>query len=343
MSKLAEIILTDAESICQKINLNELKDKTILLTGASGLIGTYFLASIYCYLKNNNISINVCAVGHGDFSEHLSSFLDYPGAKIFQGDLTDTGFIKTLPKADYIIHAAGYGQPGRFMENQIKTIQLNTSTTIALLEKLLPNGKFLFASTSEVYSGLPNPPYKEDQIGTTNTTYPRSCYIEGKRCGEAICNAFRAQGVQAKSARLSLAYGPGTKIGDKRAINNFIYKGLQGKIDLLDGGEAKRTYCYITDAVEIMWHILLDGKEAIYNVGGNSKTTIADLAKKIGDFTGSTVVFPEVLSGKSLVGAPEDVVLDMSLVKNEFGKEDFVSFDDGLKRAIEWQKELYKI
>ena len=109
-----------------------------------------------------------------------------------------------------------------FMQNPVKTLQLNTSTTLLLFEKLLPGGKFLFISTSELYSGLSHPPFTEQQIGTTNTTHPRACYIEGKRCGEAIVNAFREQGVNAKSARLALAYGPGTE-AKRYACIEFVY------------------------------------------------------------------------------------------------------------------------
>ncbi|MEK7097218.1 MAG: NAD-dependent epimerase/dehydratase family protein, partial [Patescibacteria group bacterium] len=169
-----------------------------------------------------------------------------------------------------------------------------------------------------------------------------SCYIEAKRCGEAICNAYRAKGVQAKSARLSLAYGPGTKQGDLRVLNSFIQKAIQGKIEMLDYGEAKRTYCYISDAIEIMWKILLFGKEPVYNVGGFSNITIADLARKIGKYLDIPVVFPKISSDK-ISGAPVDVSLDMSKVKNEFGKTEYVSLDEGLERTIEWQKKLYQI
>ena len=169
------------------------------------------------------------------------------------------------------------------MENQVKTLKINTIGTFNLLEKLLPEGKFMFISSSEVYSGLSTPPHRENEIGTTNTTHPRSCYIEAKRCGEAICNAYRAMGIQAKSARLSLAYGPGTRPNDMRVINSFIQKALiQGYINLMDQGLAFRTYCYISDAMEIMWNILVKGKEPVYNVGGFSKVTIAELAKLIG-------------------------------------------------------------
>jgi len=143
------------------------------------------------------------------------------------------------------------------MEKSTKTLKLNTETTFYLFDKLKKNGKFLFLSTSEVYSGLANPPHKESEIGTTNTTHPRSCYIEAKRCGEAICNAHREKGVQSKSARLSLAYGPGTKPNDLRVINSFIQKALQGKRELLDQGEAKRTYCYKSDKTEIMETVLI--------------------------------------------------------------------------------------
>jgi nucleoside-diphosphate-sugar epimerase len=240
-----------------------------------------------------------------------------------------------------IIHAGGYGQPGKFMIDPMKTLKLNTTLTIKLFEKLKQNGKFLFISSSEVYSGLTKSPFSENQIGTTNTDHPRSCYIEAKRCGEAIVFSARNQGIDAKSVRLSLAYGPGTKKDDKRVINSFIGRALvEKKIDMMDDGSALRTYCYVTDAVEIMWKILLEGKENIYNVGGKSKTTIADLAKLIGKTLKVPVNIPK--SNKHLSGAPDDVSLNLDKIKKEFKKTDFVSLEDGMKKTIEWQKELYK-
>jgi len=211
---------------------------------------------------------------------------------------------------------------------------------MALLDNLADGGRFLFISTSEVYSGLPNPPYHEAQIGTTNTTHARSCYIEAKRCGEAICNAYSARGVSARSARLALAYGPGTKPGDKRVINAFIERALsQSVLKLQDSGEAKRTYCYVSDAIEILWHILLRGTQPIYNVGGQSRTTVADLAKEVGRIAAVPVEFPQ--SAQALQGAPEDVALDMDRVQNEFGKRQYISFEQGLRQTIEWQRALY--
>lgn len=341
MNKLAEIIYKDAENICKNIDFKDIFGKTVMITGASGLIGNYFLACLKKISTNERSSIKTIAVMQNEPLNYLEVFLDYPGAEKFFGDLSDYEFCRKLPEADFIIHVAGYGQPGRFMEDRVKTLKLNTFSTFLLFEKLNPKGKFLFASSSEVYSGLPNPPYKEGDIGITNTTHPRSCYIEAKRCGEAICNAYREKGADAKSVRLSLAYGPGTKAGDRRVLNNFIYKGICGEIDLLDRGLANRTYCYVSDAVEIMWNVLLKGGDAVYNIGGDSKITIGDLAKKIGKHMNVPVVFPENTEN-SVVGAPEDVSLDMSKVKSEFKKTKFISLDDGLAKTIEWQRELYK-
>ena len=91
----------------------------------------------------------------------------------------------------------------------------------------------------------------------------------------------------------------------------------------------------------MLWNILLFGKNDIYNVGGFSKTSIADLAKNVCDILNSKCEIPQDDNNK-LSGAPEDVSLDMGRYISEFNKVDFVSLEEGLKRTIEWQKELYK-
>lgn len=340
MNKLAELMLQDAQRVCERVDFNELEGKSILITGASGLIGSNFLASLNYFKTKIRLPFKVYNITNANPAEYFKEIAGFKGSEMLQGDLTDINFCRNLPKADYIIHAAGYGQPGKFLQDPIKTIKLNTVVLFELFDKLMNSGKLLFLSSSEVYAGLPHPPYKETDIGTNNTNHPRACYIEAKRCGEAICNAYRQKGVGAKSARLSLAYGPGTRDGDKRVINEFIRKGLGGRISLLDQGQAKRTYCYVSDAIEIMWNILFRGLEAIYNVGGCSNGTIQELAQKIGDYLKVPVTYPAgVLEG--LIGAPEDVFLDMSKAEHEFNKKEYISLTEGLKKTIEWQKLLY--
>jgi len=339
MNKLAQLILDDVSSINKGIDLSFLNNKTVLITGATGLIGNYLTAYFKLYRDKTNSNYKLFLTAFNKPDNYYYDLFDSNKDLFLNGDLTDKNFISNLPSADLIIHAAGYGQPGKFMDDQLKTLKLNTLATFNLFERLNRGGRFLFISSSEVYNGSMRTPFKEDDIGCTNTDNFRSCYIEGKRCGEAICFAHRQKGVDARIARLSLAYGPGTKKNDQRVINNFIVKGLDSRIDLIDFGLANRTYCYVTDAIEIMLNVIVNGKDFIYNVGGESRTTIGDLAKKIGRIMDVPVIFPN--QAKPLTGAPDDVSLDLTKIKSHFNKNKFTKLDDGLVKTINWQRILY--
>ena len=334
-----DIISQGAAKICERINLTGLQDKTILITGASGLLGTYFLATL-SQLHASGMAMKVIAQVRSEPAPHTVELVRRGGFQLVQVNIADHYECSTLPQADVVIHSAGYAQPAIFMANPAATIQVNTAATAMLLEKLRPNGSFLFLSSSEVYSGINKPLVDESDIGLTTPLHPRSSYIEGKRCGEAICNAYRSKGIRAVSARLALAYGPGTRKHDKRAMNSFIEKALfQGCIELMDAGKAIRTYCYVTDAVELMWQAVLHGKQPVYNIGGHSTVTIRELATLIGNITGVPVSLPKKQT--KVAGAPKEVRLDLTRVESEFHKSDYVSLDDGLRATIDWQRGAY--
>jgi UDP-glucuronate decarboxylase len=338
---LADFISDDAKCIVERVGFSEIKGKSVLITGASGLVGHYLAAAFNLAARLGQRPSKVFLVTKNPLPDYFKFLTESLPVTLLQGDLTEDLFLQGLPEVDFIIHGAGYGQPKKFMFDAVKTLKINTYSTFRLLEKLNPSGKFLFISSSEIYSGLAHPPYREDQVGLTNTNHPRSCYIEGKRSGEAIVNAYRSRGIVAKSVRLSLAYGPGTKADDDRVLSNFIKRAvLEKQISLMDQGAAHRTYMYITDAAEFILDVLFRGKSDIYNVGGTSHTTIAELAKEVGKTLNVPVSFPESTGG-GLAGAPDDVFLDMSKASVEFGPRESVDLTQGLKRTIEWQKALY--
>jgi len=336
VDNLGQLIQDDIFTNPNAFEMTDFKFKNILITGASGIVGTYLIATLSRMIKTNQIDSKIDVMIRSQPESFYKDLTSSKNFKIICADLCDLNSINSLGKYDLIIHAASYGQPQKFMSEKVKTLQLNTSVVFSLFEKLNPKGCFIFFSTSEVYSGLVLPPFREDQIGTTNTDHSRACYIEAKRCGEAICNAFREQGFKAHSLRLSLAYGPGARSDDKRVLNNFVKKGLSGNIDLLDGGEAKRTYCYIADVNWIVWRIVQHGTHAIYNVGGESRTTIGQLAQHVGKILNVPVQFPK--KSQEVTGAPDDVQLDMSRFQTEHGSLKFTDLDQGLKKTIAWQK-----
>jgi nucleoside-diphosphate-sugar epimerase len=329
-----QIIDKDILSIASRINFSQINNKKILITGASGIVGIYLISSLKLIMDKFNFEIH--AYVNNPIPKYFGELFE--GVKIKQKDLSED--FDTSEKFDYIIHSAGYGQPNKFLENKIKTIQLNTIGTLNLIKMLNKDGKFLFISTSELYSGNDNQNITENEIGYTNTNHPRSCYIEGKRCGEAIC--FNQNNPNIKVARLSLAYGPGTKINDQRVLNQFIEKGLKhDTINLMDSGSAIRTYCYISDTVEMFWNILLHSKTNLYNVGGFSKISIVELAKKIANKLNKQVVLPS-FNSESILGNPKIVNISIDKYLNEFPKKDFIDLDEGINRTILWQKEIYK-
>lgn len=307
------------------VDLSALAGKQIFVAGATGLVGRAMVDDV----------------------------LDFRNSKGVIDPLKHSTATKT---ADFIIHAAGYSAPEKFTADPIGTIKVNTETLIDLLERLKPGAKFLYISTSELYSGSWKEKHTEQDIGRSDPWHPRAAYIEGKRCGEAICAAYRRKGVDVKVARLALAYGPGTRAGDTRVMNKFIEQALTtGRIEMRDQGNAVRTYCYIDDVVEMLWNILLYGggstfnqvehlhhsgiEPPVYNVGGFSQMTIRELAEMIGEETGASVSIPP--NDYGLPGAPDHVSLDMAKYLREFGKGSWVDMRDGLKRTIAFQRGLY--
>ena len=334
---LLKLLEKDAQYVNERVSLNSLDGLEITITGASGLVGLNIISALNYY--NNNLAkkrININALTFTKPNGIIKDIYFENSIKSIYGDLDDCNFIKNVPLSDCIIHSAGYGQPGKFLDNKIKTIAINTSATIGLSKRLKECGRFLFLSSSEVYSGCLNNKNTEDDIGTTAPTHPRSCYIEGKRSGEAIINILRESGINASSARLALAYGPGVKSNDERVLNQFIQKGIDGKITLLDSGESMRTYGYISDVVIMLLNMLIKNNKAVYNVGGNSMISIRELANKIGEIMKVDVDVPA--SDTFLKDAPKSVGLDLSRIESEYNITDYVGLDQGLKNTIEWIK-----
>lgn len=335
-----ELLRLDAEHALRGLSFEVLRGSKVLVTGASGFIGSHLLTGLLQMQRELEGDLSIHAAVHRNVSPWLQSMCSRGQVTFYEGDLSQTDFISSLPAANVIIHAATYGQPGMFATIPDVTLKLNTLATVFLLDRLRPGDKFLFLSSSEVYGGLANPPFHEEQIGTTNTTHPRACYIEGKRCGEAICQAYRVKGIDAKAVRLCHAYGPGTRSDDQRAMNSFIEMALREKrITLLDAGLARRSYCYISDAGAMLWRVLLMGKDAIYNVGGDYRTTISELAQRIASIMNVEVVMPED-EARSMPGAPNEVRVSIAKFENEFGKPASTDPEAGLRQTIAWHQAI---
>ncbi len=328
---MIRLIEDDAQRVASAIDLEPLAGKAVLVTGATGLIGINLIAALRL-----SGARTIMAASRNGFPAWAASWMDDPRMIDLRMDQANP----MAPRPDVVIHAAGYGQPAKFAAEPLATIRVNTQMTDRLLQQLTPGGKFLFLSSSEVYSGSPRSPHLEGDIGSTAPDHKRASYIEAKRCGEAIVHAHRGDGIDAKIARVALAYGPGTRPDDGRVLNQFVQQALVDKrILMADGGSARRTYCYITDTVEMILAILLQGKQAVYNVGARAGTvTIRGLAEMISAELDVRVL---AVPRDDDPTAPQSVRISMDRYQKEFSPKTFVGLDAGLARTIEFQRMLY--
>jgi len=331
-----KIVLEDVRRIKSRIDLSSLHKKRVLITGGSGLIGQYLLNLLVNLVEFDGFQIEIDSISKriplaGTVSD--SSVINF-----LQVDLGNELILDTRRKYDLIIHAAGYGQPQKFLTDEIATLTINGASTIRLSKYLEEGGIFLFLSTSEVYLGSNNFPNSEADIGQIGSDHQRAPYVIGKSYGETVMASLRRAGINTKIARVALAYGPGTARDDSRVLNEFIRRGiLEKNITLMDQGKAIRTYCYVADTVEMLMNIALFGKSMTYNVGGISRVTVLELAELVGNFLGVEVTTP--LTDSFLSSAPQEVSLDMTQYTQEFGAVDFQSLRNGLGRTINWQRE----
>lgn len=334
----------DCLEYIEKIDLTPLRNKTVYVTGANGLIGTYLIYMLHLANTVKDMGINIAAVSKSPPGSHLQDIFN-DRYTFYSADLNDPRCDCYEPKADYIIHGATYAQPKKFIQNYMDTIHLNTTVTERLLKKAKQdNATLLFLSSSEVY-GNPDEnhiPTKEDYPGLCSPVDIRAIYSESKRMGETLCFAYRNfENVNAKIARISMTYGPGIGLKDERVLAHFLRQALyEKKIVMLDDGRKIRTFCYIADCVLMLLYIMLYGKEFVYNVGGKDSISIRTLAEEICLITGSTLS-EEIANRENLKDvkvSPEMVKLDISRILSEFDMPSFKPFREGLSRTIEWNK-----
>ena len=340
-----KIIEQDCREYMDRIDFSPLRGKTVLITGANGLIGTYLIYMLHMANEIRSMDINIEAVSRSSPNEALSEIFEN-NYRFHSIDLNKADCAELTGKSDYIVHGATYAQPGKFLRNYAETIHLNTAVTERLLQKAAADGAgFLFLSSSEVY-GEPdegNIPTPEEYSGNCSPVSIRSIYSEAKRMGETLCFAYRHfENVDAKIARIAMTYGPGVRMEDERVMAQFIKQALTlKKISMLDDGRKRRTFCYVSDCVLMLLDILLHGTGFVYNVGGRDSITIKELAEEICSQTGSVLSIEPVQrpDAQSIKVSPERVELDIKKVCSEFGLKEFKSISVGLQRTIEWSRE----
>lgn len=284
-----------------------LKGKSVLITGATGLVGSQCARFLLEANRAFDLGIRVEALvrNEGKARDIFSGYSASDGLHFAVGDLSAFDLAGVSP--DYVIHAACPTASGYFASHPVDTADAIVLGTKALLDMAVKENveSFVYVSSMEVYGdgnserGLDRL-LDESRVGYVNPLSVRSCYPEGKRMAEQYCCAYVKQyGLPAKVVRLAQTFGPGIPKDDTRVFAQFARAAMSGgDIVLKTTGASTRMYLYTTDAVRAIFIVLLQGeKGGAYNAANESTySSIVEMANMVAamDASGYSSVRVEV-------------------------------------------------
>ena len=326
----------------QDIAWEKLRGKSVMITGASGMVGTYFVRTLLKLNEISDLDIRVICVVR-NVNKIDDDIRNNDRVEILAHDVTEP--FEYDNNIDYIIHAASPASPLIMKDDPVGTIAANvlgTFNTLKLASEKEVEG-YMFISSREIY-GQPSAEqefFTEDTYGFVNPLDPRSCYPEGKKAAETMCASFKAQyGLNVKVARLAHTYGPGMSIYDGRVQADFLRNVVFNEDILMKSeGLPVRTYTYIADAAAGMFRILLNGEDMVYNIGDeNAKISIRGLAELLAGLIPekNISVKIEIPEGGTKGCAPFTLgILDSSRLR-KIGWKPLYSIEEGFLRTIQY-------
>jgi len=303
--KLTDVVLEDTAEIVADATIPwlELKNSAVLVTGATGLIGSAIVRTLSAANEKYSLDIQIIALGR---NEEKGKILENYGAVFYRHDIC-APFV-FADNIDYIFHCAAVTGSPEWVKNPVGVteISLKGLSNILALAREKRVKSIVYLSSKEVYgdTGHDPAPVTENEFGYIDIKNPRSCYPESKRMCECICNCWFSQyKTPVKIARLAQTFGAGSSIDDPRVFAQFAGSAAAGKdIILHTYGKSTGDYCYISDSVRGLFLLLLKGENGqAYNiVNPEASMTIREMAELIAD---------EVCGGNIsvVVNVPEDI------------------------------------
>lgn len=279
---------------------DKFENKSIMISGATGLIGSMLIDVI---MKKNDEGLNctVYALGRSEirmksrfeycFDNSLFVFVEYDVNKELHFDWNI--------KIDYILHLASNTHPMQYSTDPIGTITTNIIGVKNLLDFAVEHktSRFVFASSIEIYGENRGDveKFNEKYCGYIDCNTMRAGYPESKRCGEALCQAYKAQkNLDIVISRLTRSYGPTLLKTDTKALSQFLHKAVtEENIVLKSEGNQFYSYLHVMDSVSGLLTVLLRGENGeAYNISDDASDIILrDLATIIANYSGKKIVF----------------------------------------------------
>lgn len=279
--------------------IEELQNKKIMISGATGMIGSCIIDIIMYQNKTRSLNCSIIALGRNE-TKAKNRFNDYWNSPFFK--FTKCDINKKIiydGHIDYLIHAASNTHPIAYATDPIGTIATNIIGTNNLLEFASQENisRTIFLSSVEIYGQNKDDvnKFSEDYLGYINSNTLRAGYPESKRAGEALCQAYISQkNIDIIVLRLARVFGPTMLMSDSKASSQFIKSAINGKdIILKSEGTQKYSYIYSLDAAAAILFCLLNGSNGeAYNITNPlCDVTLKSLAEIIADLAHTNIRF----------------------------------------------------
>ena len=280
--------ISDIDKVIEVVpELDRLAEKSLMITGAAGLVCSAIVDIIFRYNDTHDEKIQVLAAGR--WPEEMSArFGDLVNREDFTFVVYDASKTDNVIDfhADYIIHGASNASPNMIVKEPVETMMSNFLGMKYLLDYAKEQGtkRILYISSSEVYGEKEGTePYKEGQYGYIDLLKSRNSYSVGKRAAETLCASYADEyGMESVIVRPGHIYGPTASPYDKRVASAWSYAVAKGEdIVMKSDGSQIRSYCYCLDCASAMLKVLLCGENChAYNISNpDSIISIKDMAE----------------------------------------------------------------
>lgn len=349
MAGVTDVIRLDARGIVSRLEstLPLFAGSTILVSGAAGFLCSYFLDTFAA--MNEQLDRPCRVIGLDNFRsgvpDRLAHLEQDPHFTFVAHDVSRP--FEPKQPVDWIIHGASIASPTFYRRFPLETIDVNINGTRHMLDQARRGGKsMLLLSTSEIY-GDPDAqhiPTSEDYRGFVSCTGPRACYDESKRVAETLATTyFRLFQTPVKTVRLFNVYGPGQRLDDQRVIPDMMSAALGGRpIILYSDGRATRSFCYVSDAITGMLHVLVSQASGeAFNVGNDAEEiSMGQLANMMAEIAGVGVEFGRTSDQHYLTDNPQRRCPNITKLCRLADWRPVVGLRAGLSRTLESYRSL---
>ena len=346
----------------QKIDLN---NKTILVTGSSGFIGSYLTKRLLTEFEGIKI------VGLDNMNDYydvslkeyrLNELTKYDNYTFIKGNLADKELINKIfsdYKFDVVVNLAAQAGVRYSIDHPDCYIESNIIGFYNILEACRnhPVEHLVYASSSSVYGNNEKVPYSTDD----KVDNPISLYAATKKSNELLAHCYsKLYNIPSTGLRFFTVYGPAGR--PDMAYFSFTNKLINGEtIKIFNYGNCKRDFTYVDDIVEGIIRVMKGAPEkrvgedglpiapyAVYNIGNSNPENLLDFVTILQEELIRAEVLPsdyDFESHKELVPMqPGDVPItyaDTTPLEKDYGFKPNTSLRDGLRKFAEWYKEFY--